>query len=64
MFFDWGTSGTRVYTWNSPLYYSDGPFFAFGRAEFIGAIFSCGESLNHVTIAIGPCSLERIGFDG
>ncbi len=49
----WGTSGTRVYTWNSPLYYLDGPFFAFGKAEFLGTIFSCGESLNHVRSLLG-----------
>ena len=49
----WGTSGTRIYTRDSPAHYLDGPYFNGGKAEFVGTIFSCGESLNHVKTLVG-----------
>jgi sugar (pentulose or hexulose) kinase len=49
----WGTSGTRIYTRASPAQYLDGPYFNGGKAEFVGTIFSCGESLNQVKTLMG-----------
>ncbi len=49
----WGTSGTRIYTRDSPARYLDGPYFNGGKAEFTGTIFSCGESLNLVKNLLG-----------
>jgi len=49
----WGTSGTRIYTRDSPTRYLDGPYFDGGKAEFTGTIFSCGESLNQVKKLLG-----------
>jgi len=49
----WGTSGTRIYTRASPAQYMDGPYFNGGKAEFVGTIISCGESLNQIRSLMG-----------
>lgn len=43
-----GTSGTIIYSNCSPKDIISTPHFGPGKAEFVGRIFSCGESMNHV----------------
>jgi len=51
--FYWGTSGTRVYTEESPASYIEGPHFSARKARFVGKFFSCGESLHHMQRLLG-----------
>jgi xylulokinase len=56
----WGTSGTRIRTIKPPDTYTGGPYFNGGKADFVGSIFSCGGSLDHLRRLLGHPDLPSL----